>query len=189
MNIIEWMTHGVVALTVPALVGVACDAAPGDASPATADSTVGEGDLWPALKVRDCAGAEVDMRTLLGDHDATFVTFGAQWCTACQKEAPDINTKLVDGFAGESVGVVQLLIEGQPGVAPAQSLCEAWRDELEARFTVLVDVDQTHLVDFFGGAVATLPLHFVVTRDGQVRYRKLGELPADIDAIVAGWLP
>ncbi len=178
------------ALTTASLVGVACDAAPADDSGGAPEAAmVDEGDLWPALKVRDCAGGEVDMRALLADHDATFVTFGAQWCAACQKEAPDINTKLVDGFEGEAVGVVQLLIEGQPGVAPAQSLCEAWRDELDARFTVLVDVDQTHLADFFGGAVATLPLHYVVTRDGTVRYRKLGELPADIADIVAGWLP
>jgi cytochrome c biogenesis protein CcmG/thiol:disulfide interchange protein DsbE len=170
-----------------ASLGSGCDAATSEAPGAGA--RISEGDSWPALKVRDCAGAEVDMRALVADHDATFVTFGAQWCTACQKEAPDINAKLVDGFARESVGVVQLLIEGQPGEAPAESLCAAWQDELEARFTVLVDVDQTHLADFFGGAVATLPLHFVVTRDGTIRYRKLGELPGDIDAIVRGWLP
>jgi thiol-disulfide isomerase/thioredoxin len=131
----------------------------------------------------------VSLPALLAEHDATFVTFGAQWCTACQKEAPDINSKLVDGFADRSVGVVQILLEGQPGVAPAQSLCSAWESELEARFTVLVDVEQQHLAPFFGGAVATLPLHFIATRDGLIRYRKLGELPTDIDAILAGWLP
>jgi hypothetical protein len=41
----------------------------------------------------------------------------------------------------------------------------------------------------FGGAVGTLPLHLVVTGDGLVRYKKLGALPADVRALVEGWLP
>jgi cytochrome c biogenesis protein CcmG/thiol:disulfide interchange protein DsbE len=172
-----------------ALLVIACDASPGADAGAGPGDLVGEGDAWPAVEARDCAGQPVALQALLAQHDATFVTFGAQWCTACQKEAPDINAKLVDGFAGRSAGVVQILVEGQPGEAPAASLCEAWASELEARFTVLVDVEQQHLAPFFGGAVATLPLHLVVTRDGVIRYRKLGELPADIDAILAGWLP
>lgn len=150
---------------------------------------VSEGEAWPALTIRDCDGEPVDMRAFFAAYDATYVTFGAQWCSACQEEAPIINRELVDGLANRRVGIAQILIEGQPGQQPPQSLCSAWANDLAARFPVLVDVDQLHLPDFFGGAIATLPLHYIVTGDGVVRFRKLGALPTDIKALVEGWLP
>lgn len=152
-------------------------------------TTVGEGDAYPALTVKDCDGNPVDVRAWLADHDASYVTFGAQWCTACQEEAPVINRELVDGLAAEDVGVVQILVENQPDQAPPQALCAAWRDDLSARFAVWVDVEQVHLEPFFGGAIATLPLHLVVTGDGTIRMKKLGAIPTDIKAVVEAWLP
>lgn len=160
-----------------------------DSGGETPSEIVREGDLWPALTVNDCAGQPVDMSAFIAAHDATYVTFGAQWCSACQEEAPIINTQLVDGLAGKNVGVVQILIENQPGQSPTQALCDAWATDLEARYTVLVDVNQAHLPKFFGGAVATLPLHLIATKDGLIRFKKLGALPTDIKSLVEGWLP
>ena len=136
-----------------------------------------EGQAYPAVTISDCEGNAVDLDAWLGDHDVSFVTFGAGWCVACQEEAPIINSELVDGFAGRSVGVVQILVENQPGDPPPQSLCTEWKDELEARFTVLNDPGQATVPQHFGGAVAQLPLHYIVTRDKTIRMRKLGALP------------
>lgn len=167
----------------------ACDSGTDDGP--DGDGLVGEGDPYPAVSVQDCAGNEVDLRAWLGQHDASYVTFGAQWCVACQEEAPIINRELVDGLAsrGAAVGVLQILVENQPDEAPPQSLCAAWRDDLQARFVVMVDTRQEHLAPLFGTAVGTLPLHLVVTRDGIVRYKKLGAIPTDVKAVVEGWLP
>jgi hypothetical protein len=167
----------------------ACDSGGGDEGDTS--TLIREGDLYPAVRVQECDGTEVDMRTWLAAHDASYITFGAQWCVACQEEAPIINRELVDGLAnrGESVGVLQILIENQPDEPPPQSLCADWRDALQARFAVLIDTRQEHLEPMFGGAVGTLPLHLVVTGDGLVRYKKLGALPADVRALVEGWLP
>jgi len=167
----------------------ACDS--GDDKEPVDDGVVGEGEAYPAVKVRACDGSEIDMRALLAQHDASYVTFGAQWCVACQEEAPVINRELVDGLAsrGDAVGVLQILIENQPDEPPPQALCAAWRDDLSARYVVLVDTAQENLAPFFGSAVGTLPLHLVVTRDGIVRYKKLGAIPTDIKALVEGWLP
>lgn len=155
------------------------------------DGPLGEGDPYPAVRVQDCDGNEVDLRAWLATHQASYVTFGAQWCTACQEEAPIINRELVDGLAsrGDAVGVVQILVENLPDEPPPASLCAAWRDDLEARFAVLVDTRQEHLEPLFGGTIGTLPLHLVVTGDGIVRYRKLGAIPTDVKALVEGWLP
>jgi hypothetical protein len=166
------------------LVG-ACDSyGDGDGS-----STLGEGDPYPAVSVSDCDGNPVDVRQALAEHDASYVTFGAQWCTACQEEAPVINRELVDGLADEDVGVIQILVENQPDEPPPEALCAAWRDDLSARYTVWVDTRQEHLEPFFAGAIGTLPLHLVVTGDGVIRMKKLGAIPDDIQAIVEGWLP
>ena len=169
-----------------ALVAAGCDSGNGDPG----NTTLGENDPYPALSVSDCDGKPVDLRASFAAHDVTYVTFGAQWCTACAEEAPFINRELVDGFAGpDNVARVQILVEAQPEEAPPQSLCAAWRDDLEARYTVLVDTRQAHLEPFFGGAVGTLPLHLIVTKDGTIVMKKLGPIPEDIHAQVEGWLP
>ncbi|MFT7578447.1 MAG: peroxiredoxin [Myxococcota bacterium] len=148
-----------------------------------------EGDLYPAAMVQTCDGTAVALADRIGQSDVTFITFAAKWCTACQKEAPIINTELIDGLAGRSVDVIQLLVENDPDEAPPLSLCSAWRDDLGARFDVLIDVDQNSVPQHFGTAIETLPLHFIVTRDGKIRLRKLGALPEDIKSRVEDWLP
>ncbi|MFO0745709.1 MAG: redoxin family protein [Myxococcota bacterium] len=163
----------------------ACDSGGGDDPPAT----LGEGDLYPAVSVLDCEGREVALRDRLAAHAVTYVSFGAQWCTACAEETPVINAQLVDGLADEDVGVIQILIEGAAGDPPPLSLCAGWQSDLGARYTVLVDTRQENLAPFFGTAIGTLPLHLVVTQDGMIRFKKLGAIPSDIQAIVAGWLP
>ncbi len=145
-------------------------------------------DPFPAATVNDCEGQPVDLRAYIAEHDVTYVTFGAKWCTACQKEAPIINSQVVDAFADQSVGAVQILIESDPGEAPPQALCGAWRDELGARFDIVVDVEQVTLEPFFGTGVSTLPLHLVVTRDGQIRHRNLGDIPANLTTLISDWL-
>ena len=174
------LTHAFVALAALA----ACDSS-GGTSPAFPDV----GDTYPAATVRACDGTPVALGDWIAAHDVVFVSFAAKWCQSCQEEAPILNTQLVDGLAGRSVGVAQLLIEDDPGVAPPQSLCGVWKTDLGARYDVFVDVDQEGLDPHFGGAVATLPLHFIITRDGTIRLRKLGALPDNIAQLVQDWLP
>lgn len=171
---------------VTALPAPGCDGDGGD--PAT-DTFPEAGQPYPAAQVSTCDGAPVALADWIAAHDVAFITFGAKWCQSCQEEAPVINAELVDALAGHNVGVAQILIEADPGDPPPQSLCAVWRDELGARFDVYVDVAQESLAPHFGGAVATLPLHYIVTGDGTVRLRKLGALPTDIQQLVRDWLP
>jgi hypothetical protein len=177
--------RAVLPFVVPLFALGACDSASTE-EPA---ATVGEGDPYPALTVQDCDGNPVDMQAWVASHDASYITFGAQWCVACQEEAPVINRELVDGLAGESVGLVQILVEADPGVAPPAALCAAWKNDLGARYEVFVDTAQNHLGPVFGGSASTLPLHIITTKDGVIRLRKSGAIPDDIKAVVEGWLP
>ncbi len=165
----------------------ACDSGSTDTVPES--TVVGEGEPYPALTVQDCDGNPVVLRDWIASHDASYITFGAQWCVACQEEAPIINRELVDGLAGESVGLVQILVEADPGIAPPSSLCAAWKNDLGARYEVFVDTEQQHLDPVFGGSASTLPLHIIATKDGTIRFRKAGAMPDDIKALVEGWLP
>jgi thiol-disulfide isomerase/thioredoxin len=175
-------------MTVAALalaIGAGCDSL-GDEGDASAFPV--EGTAYPAVTIEACDGSAFDVGAYIADHEVTFITYGAKWCTACQKEAPIINADLVDGLADEDVGVVQILVENDPGDPPPRTLCAAWRDDLEARFEVVIDPEQKTLPQHFGTAIDTLPLHYIVTRDQTVRLRRLGELPPDIKARVEAWI-
>jgi len=175
------------AATLALTVGVsACDSS-GDGDPTSTFPDVG--DLYPAATIRACDGSSVALRDWIAAHDVVFISFGATWCQSCQEEAPRLNTELVDGLASHNVGVAQILIEDGPGAAPPQSLCGAWKNDLGARYDVFVDVDQVSLDPHFGGAIATLPLHYIVSSDGTIRLRKLGALPDDIAQLVTDWIP
>lgn len=173
------------ALVSTLLVSAACDSSGGT----TASTFPDVGGAYPAATIKDCDGNAVAIGDWIAQHDVVYIGFGAQWCQACQEEVPVLNDELVDGLAGQSVGVAQLLIEGDPGAPPAQSLCADWHDSLGASYTVFVDPDQVTLDAHFGGAVANLPLHYIVSGDGTIRYRKLGALPDNIKQLVSDWIP
>lgn len=172
-------------LALALLAAPACDSSGG-----TSSSTLPEvGGKYPSAMINDCAGDAFDINTWIGEHDVVYIGFGAQWCQACQEEAPVLNEELVDGLDGDAVGVAQLLIEGQPGEAPPQSLCAAWENDLSTAYSVFVDPEQNSLEAHFGGAIANLPVHYIVTRDGTIRYRKVGALPDNIKQLVSDWIP
>lgn len=154
------------------------------------DTTLGEGDLYPAITIEDCDGNPKVMQTVVAEHDVTYITFAAQWCTACAEEAPRIEEELVEGLAGKSVGIIQILVEQGPGQPPADNLCTAWKTDLGTDFDVWVDLEQQHLLPFFGATEAgTLPVHLIVTRDGVIQSKIVGALPTDIKQRLEAFLP
>src|SRR5690606_4097830 len=60
----------------------------------------GEGDAYPAAQLQTCDGGATGIESIIAAHDVTYITYAATWCTACQKEAPRLNSELVDGFDG-----------------------------------------------------------------------------------------
>ena len=142
-----------------------------------------------AATVKACDGSDFDLQAEAAKADITYITFGAQWCTACKDEAPIINSDIVQHFDAAKVQVFQILVERNPGEAPPQSLCATWRDTLSAEFTVLVDIDQTTVDQYFGGSVAELPMHMLVERDGTIVFQLFDALPTDMQQIIEGYLP
>jgi hypothetical protein len=148
------------------------------------------GDPMPAVTIARCDGTALDLNAWIGGVDVAYITFGAKWCTNCAKEAPIINAKVVDRFTDGRVGVAQILVEDEPSKPPTLALCDAWGKDIGARFDVLVDPAQLMVGQHFGPAVGgTLPVHLIVTRDGTIRLRKVGDIPDDIGDRLAEWLP
>ncbi len=153
------------------------------------------GDPMPAATISSCDVPPPDLEALdlsawIASYDVVYITFGAKWCTNCAKEAPLINAKVVDRFTGGRVGVAQILVEQEPNQPPTAALCRAWGVDIGARFPIFVDPEQRMVAQHFGEAVGgTLPVHLIVTRDGTIRFRKVGELPDNIGDRIADWLP
>jgi hypothetical protein len=153
------------------------------------------GDPMPAVTISSCDVPPPDLESLdlsawIASYDVAYITFGAKWCTNCAKEAPIIGSKVVDRFTDGRVGVAQILIEQEPNQPPTAALCRAWGEDIGARFPIFVDPEQRMVAQHFGEAVGgTLPVHLIVSRDGTIRFRKVGDIPDDIGDRIADWLP
>ena len=143
----------------------------------------------PEATIEDCDENPVSVLDYIAAHEITYLTFAAGWCTACEKEVPLLND-LVQEFAGESVGITQILIEGVnlEGGPPPQGLCSQWAALTGPQFPLYIDVEQNMLCDHFGEAVGTLPVHLLISGDGVVRFRIVGALPEDISTRISEWL-
>lgn len=152
-------------------------------------------DPMPAVTISRCDGPppgleNLDLSAWIASYDVVYITFGAKWCTNCAKEAPIINAEVVDRFTDGRVGVAQILIEKEPNEAPTAALCRAWRDDTGARYSIFVDPERRMVAQHFGEAVGgTLPVHLIVSGDGTIRFRKVGDLPDKFGDLIAGWLP
>jgi thiol-disulfide isomerase/thioredoxin len=147
------------------------------------------GSAMPEAIIEDCDENPVSITEFIAAHEITYLTFAAGWCTACIEEVPLLND-LVEEFAGQSVGITQILIEGVllDGSPPPQPLCAQWKVLTGSEFDLYIDVEQDMLCDHFGVAVGTLPVHLLITGDGVIRLRLVGTLPEDISARISEWL-
>jgi len=135
-----------------------------------------------------CDGQTQTILDIVSNHDVTYITFGAQWCSACQKEVAIINAEVVDHFDMNKVGVIQILVENNFDEAPTADVCEAWADSLKPKFTLLTDLDQATLPIYFEQGISILPMHLIVTRDGTIRYEALGPMTDDLQGLIEPWV-
>ena len=138
--------------------------------------------------VYDCENNPVNVKNWAAQYDIAFITWGAQWCTACAKEVPIINTEIVEHFSGSNVGVAQILVENQIGEMPLIDNCTHWVDDNNPDFPILVDLDWTAVDAVFDGAVgSTLPLQTLV-KDDEVVMRSYTATIEDVQTLIGAFL-
>lgn len=148
-----------------------------------------QGDAFPAGTAKDCSEADVDLLAMIAENEVTYLAFGAVWCVPCQQEVPIINTEVVDAFAGQPVGAVQILLQNKDSQAATAQDCNGWVSDLEPKFDILFDADESLAAQHFNGNVSTLPRHVIVLKDGTVVFEKDGAVPENLQQLVGDWVP
>lgn len=145
-------------------------------------------DSLPNATLFTCENEEVDLLDFVKSHEVTYITFGALWCTACQKEVGIINEEVVAHFDAEKVGVIQILVEDDVDAPPSLAVCSAWDADLAPEFLLLTDLNQVTLGQHFPDGISTLPYHLIVTGDGFIRYEALGPMNDDLVNLLEPWV-
>lgn len=140
---------------------------------ASADARLGN--PAPAFSLPDAAGRTVTLESLRGR--VVVLDFTASWCTACRTALPELET-LGARYADRGVTIVTVAIDADPKDAD-RFLAEVVPGNT---MTVLYDTS-ARLLSRFGAA--GMPAHYVLDRDGVVRFVSSGFTRDRMAAIAA----
>ena len=106
-----------------------------------------------------------------------LINFWATWCPPCVKEMPELD-RFHQTFSPQGWQVVGLAIDGPSAV-------RAFLEKVKVGFPIgLAGLGGTELVRSLGNAQGGLPFSVLISAQGQVLQRKLGETHFDE---LAGW--
>lgn len=143
------------------------------ATSALADARVGE--AAPAFTLPDAAGRTVTLESLRGR--VVVLDFTASWCTACRTALPELEA-LGTRYAARGVTVVTVAIDADPKDA------DRFLTEVVPNSTMTVLYDTTaRLLSRFGAS--GMPAHYVLDREGVIRFVSAGFTPDRMAAIAA----
>jgi peroxiredoxin len=125
----------------------------------------------PALALKDVNGAPHDLARYKGR--VVLVNFWATWCEPCRQEMPSIQ-RLRDRFRGKAFTVLAINVD-EPDARVRRFL-----EETSLDLPVLIDVNKTVTR---GWGVRVMPTTFLVGPDGRIRYRLLGDIDWNTDAV------
>ncbi len=132
----------------------------------------------PAWTLKDLDGKTVSLDQFRGK--VVVLDFWATWCPPCREEIPGY-VKLQKKYAKDGLAVIGVsLDQGGPEVV-RQFVADHHVDYQ------IVMGDQK-IVDAYGG-INAIPTTFIIDRQGNIRYRKVGEMPtAEFEAILRRYL-
>jgi peroxiredoxin len=151
---------------VAAFAVMACAAAGPALTPWSGGST-------PPLNLKDVDGGAHDLARYKGR--VVLVNFWATWCEPCRQEMPSIQ-KLRERFRGKPFDVLAINVD-EPDARVRRFL-----EETRLDLPVLMDVNKTVTR---GWGVRVMPTTFIVGPDGRIRYRLLGDIDWNTDAVAS----
>ena len=132
----------------------------------------------PAWTLKDVNGKAVSLDQFRGK--VVVLDFWATWCPPCRAEIPGY-VQLQKKYAKDGLAVVGVSLD-QGGVEVVKQFIADHHVDYQ-----IVMGDQK-IVDAYGG-VNAIPTTFIIDRQGNIRYRKVGEMPtADFEAILRRYL-
>ena len=129
----------------------------------------------PAWQLPDVDGRAVSSDRLKGK--VVVLDFWATWCPPCRAEIPGY-VELQKKYQREGLAIVGVsLDQGGPGVVS--------RFIADHRINYQVVIGDDKIVEAFGG-IDAIPTTFIIDRQGVIRYRKVGAMPAGaFEAVLA----
>ena len=129
------------------------------------------GGSTPPLSLKDVNGGGHDLSLYKGR--VVLVNFWATWCEPCRQEMPSIQ-KLKERFRGKAFEVLAINVD-EPDARVRRFL-----EETRLDLPVLMDVNKTVTR---GWGVRVMPTTFLVGPDGRIRYRLMGDIDWNTEAI------
>jgi peroxiredoxin len=118
----------------------------------------------PAFELKDTAGTNVSLSEFKGK--IVLLNFWATWCSACRAEMPGLN-RLYTEFNSRGFVVLAVTIDH------SEKLVRKFIAEKAINFPVLMDPEKE--VSFDQYAVLTLPVSFLIDRNGVILEKLIGE--------------
>jgi peroxiredoxin len=134
--------------------------------------------LAPAWQLPDVAGRVI--RSNQFKHKVVVLDFWATWCEPCRSEIPGY-IALQEKYARDGLVIVGVSLDREgPGAV------RKFMADQKINYEMVMGDDK--IVAAFGG-VEAVPTTFIIDRDGTVRYRKVGSMPAgEFEAVLKQFL-
>ncbi len=130
--------------------------------------------MAPDAVVKKRDGSSIDLATLWQTQKVVVVFYRGGWCPHCQKQLGELQQHYKD-FSDAKVTVVGI---SSDSTADATAL----RDKLSLGFELYSDPELAVItkwgVEDYGAGISR-PATFVIEPGGAIKYRKVGENPAD----------
>jgi peroxiredoxin len=118
----------------------------------------------PEFELPDLQGGSVSLAEQRGN--VVFINFWGTWCAPCREEAPALE-RLYREMGERGFQVLAISIDGAEG----RSLVEAFRDEFDLSFPILLDPERRAYSAYQATGV---PETFLVAADGTLSERFVG---------------
>jgi len=126
----------------------------------------------PALSLKAIDGGAHNLGAYRGS--VVLINFWATWCEPCRLEMPSMQ-RLRDKLGAKSFAVLAVNVD-EPDARVRRFVKETGLD-----LTILMDPNKTVTRRW---DVRVLPVSFIIGPDGRVRYRVVGDLDWDSDAVI-----
>lgn len=105
------------------------------------------------------------------ESNLTVISIAAAWCVPCQRESSQIQSQIIERYAGMGVRFVQILVQNVDRTAISAGTCNAWVSRYGISFPELMD--PTFLTSPYVPGNA-FPGNVIVDRRGRIRWREYG---------------